>query len=139
MMVDHEKIAPLEVAAETPADGDHQTNPSQVARRWQRSWFRLGPLSGLCSIALAAAALVASLGILAGSDGQAVEGWHIPPSTYLAIFTAIANLCVRYAAAQGVIVTWWRRASIGTALPDLHSDWRVGNMLRGQNPPFLAR
>lgn len=132
MTANPEKSPPLEVAAEMPAEGEHQTAPPRVSRRWQRSWFRLGPLSGLFSITLAAAALVASLGILAGSDGESVESWHIPPSTYLAIFTAIANLCVRYAATQGVIISWWRRASAGTTLADLHSSWRIGNMIRGQ-------
>lgn len=41
---------------------------------------------------LALASIVASLGILAGSDGRNIENWTTPPSTYIALFTAVANL-----------------------------------------------
>lgn len=139
MAAKHEEIETLEAVSPTPSDDKHQTKPSEDIRPWHKLWFRLGPISGLCSILVAAAALVASLGILAGSNGQPVEGWHVPPSTYLAIFTAIANLCVRYAATQGVIILWWRRATAGTTLADLHSSWRIGNMIRGQIPPLSVR
>lgn len=90
--------------------------------------------------------LIASLGILIGSNGRAVDSWTIPPSTfvttfpsfwcttlltvpsfsYLAIFTALANLSVRYAAIQGVVIAWWLRAMNGSTLSKLHWDWRSG-------------
>ncbi len=64
---------------------------------------------------VAMACLVASLGVLAGSNGQAVERWSALPSTTLAALTAIANLSVRYAAVQGVLIAWWMRALRGMA------------------------
>lgn len=53
------------------------------------------------------------------------------PSTWIAIFTALANLSIRYAALQGVIVAWWSRATRGSSLGRLHYDWRAGTTIRG--------
>lgn len=47
-------------------------------------------------------------------------------STYLAIFTAIANLSMRYAAIQGVVIAWWVKATKGSSLARLHWDYRSG-------------
>lgn len=80
---------------------------------------------------LAIACIVASLGILAASDNQLVTSWTTEPSTYLAIFTAIANLSMRYAAIQGVVLVWWTRALRGSTLSKLHWDWRSGTTLVG--------
>lgn len=100
-------------------------------RTWQQSWVRFGPLSGLLSLIIAATSMVVALGLLVGADGQDVEGWLAPPSTYLALCTSVANLSVRYAAMQGVIIAWWRRASEGSTLQKLQSDWRSGTSIRG--------
>ena len=70
---------------------------------WKTTLIRLSPLSGILAMFLAVGCIVACLGVLAGSDHQA-EGWSVPPSTWIAIFTAIANLLVRYAAIQGVVI-----------------------------------
>ena len=50
---------------------------------------------------LALCSIIASLGVLAGSDRKPVDSWPTPPSTYLAILTALANLSIRYSACQG--------------------------------------
>lgn len=80
---------------------------------------------------LAIISIIASLGILTGSNKQSTASWTTPPSTYLAIFTAIANLSIRYAAIQGVAIAWWYRAILGSTLDKLHWDWRAGTTLRG--------
>ena len=67
-------------------------------RPWKKAFIRFGPLSGISCLFLALASIFASLAILAASNGQSTASWETPPSTYLAIFTAIANLSVRYAA-----------------------------------------
>lgn len=86
---------------------DHSGKVPEQTRPWLATWIRFGPLSGIFCMFLAAASIVASLGILAGSDKQPVGGWSSPPSTYLAIFTAIANISMRYAAIQGIVIAWW--------------------------------
>ena len=85
--------------------------------------LRLGPLSGLFCIFMTVASIVASLGILVGSCEAPVSKWTVEPSAYLgrtrrrceltyadstlAIFTAIANQSMRYAAFQGVMIVRW--------------------------------
>jgi hypothetical protein len=117
-------------------------------RAWRTTLVRFGPLSGIFCMALALASIIASLGILIGSNGQSINKWSAPPSTYLAILTAIANLSIRYACIQGrsqsrvlayvvanvvagVVVAWWWRASRGSTLAKLHNDWRAGTTIRG--------
>ena len=102
-----------------------------ASRVWRMTLLRFGPLSGIASIIVAIASLIAALGILAGSDQQPVSNWSSPPSTYIAVFTAFANLAIRYAAIQGVIIAWWRRAANGSTLAKLHWDWLAGTTLRG--------
>ena len=67
------------------------------ARPWRTTFLRFGPISGIFAMLFAIASIFASLGILAQSNKEAVASWTTPPSTYLAIFTAIANLSMRYA------------------------------------------
>lgn len=102
---------------------EHEKPPPRV---WRTNFIRFGPLSGIAAMVAAIVSLTASLGILAGSDGQPVSHWSATPSTFLAIFTAVANLSMRYAAVQGVVIAWWSRATSGTTLAKLHWDWRAG-------------
>ena len=80
---------------------------------------------------LAIASIFASLGVLIGSNHAPVRNWSAPPSTYIAIYTAFANLAMRYACIQGVIIAWWYRAISGSTLAKLHWDWRAGTTLVG--------
>ena len=108
-----------------------RSNADGAPRPWVKTWLRFGPLSGIFCMIIAIASVMASLGILAGSNGVATAHWVAPPSTYLAICTAIANLAMRYACIQGVVIAWWYRASRGSTLTTLHYDWRSGTTLRG--------
>ena len=98
---------------------------------WQSAFLRRGPLAGILSLCIAILGIFASLGILAASNATPVTSWSAPPSTYLAIFTAIANLSMRYACIQGVVIAWWHRALRGTTLAQLHYDWRAGTTFPG--------
>lgn len=49
-------------------------------RPWKTTWVRFGPLSGIFCMILAVLALIASLGILAGSDGASVDEWSATPA-----------------------------------------------------------
>jgi hypothetical protein len=71
-------------------------------RPWKSSLIRFGPLSGIFCMILALSSIIASLGVLVGSDRVDVDKWPTPPSTFLAILTALANLSVRYACIQGM-------------------------------------
>jgi hypothetical protein len=114
------------------------------ARPWKTTFFRLGPLTGFLAMLVALSSIVISLGILVASDGAAVSSWAIEPTVYLAICTAIANLAMRYACIQGVVVAWWIRAMSGKAtLRRLHHDWKsgttlIGALTAGRNLGFLG-
>lgn len=99
---------------------------------WSPTWVHFGPLSGLFSLCIVARSLVAATAILIGSNDSNVDAWPTPPSTFVAIFTAIGNLGVRYALAQGVLVTWSLRAYEGSTLSRLQMDWRAGTGVRGE-------
>lgn len=101
-------------------------------RTWTTTYLRFGPLSGIFMICLSVMCLLGCLGILAGSNGRSThDWWSVPPSTGIAIFTAVSNLCIRYAALQGVVIAWWTRAARGSTFDRLHYDWRSGTSLRG--------
>lgn len=105
-------------------DGRPATNrQSRYPRTWRSTFFRWGPLSGVFAMFLAISSVFACLGILVGSNGVAVTKWEVQPSEYLAIFTAIANLAMRYACIQGIVIAWWTRAMQGSTLSKLHWDW----------------
>jgi hypothetical protein len=82
---------------------------------------------------VAIGSIIAALGILAGSDRMAVTEWVAPPATYLAVFTAVSNLAIRYACIQGVVIAWWYRATRrgGSSIEDLHYSWRAGTTVFG--------
>lgn len=104
---------------------------SSESGRWKKSFFRLGPLAGIFCCLLAIASIIAALGVLMGSRDMATSSWSIPPSTYLAICTAIANQALRFAAFQGLAVAWWVRAMRGGTLAQLHRNWRAGITVGG--------
>lgn len=115
---------------QTDSQGDKI--PSEPPKRlWRGSFSRAGPLSGLLSLLLSVLSLIASLGILLGSDKAPTKSWSTPPSTYLAVCTAVANLAIRYACIQGVVIAWWTRALRGSSFERLHWDWRSGTTLIG--------
>lgn len=80
---------------------------------WRTTVLRLGPLSGIFCMLLAVSTMVASLGVLVGSNGHAVDSWSAPPSTYLAVSTAVANLGVRYACSSAPL---WRTRTVWSKL-----------------------
>lgn len=131
--VERRQTEKSEFDEESSASNDADSEKSD-GRPWNPKLLQFGTLSGNCAMMLALACLLASLGILAGSNHQAVSTWHAPPATYLAISTAIANLAMRYAALQGVVIAWWLRAIRGSTLAQLHSDWRSGSSFRDDLP-----
>jgi FtsZ-binding cell division protein ZapB len=99
------------------------------SRSWKPTILRLGPLAGLTAMLASIASILCSLAVLVASDGAAVESWPaIHPSIVLAIFTAFANLAIRFACIQGIVIAWWVRALRGSTLRKLHNDWRASTI-----------
>ncbi|KAK5163275.1 uncharacterized protein LTR77_010861 [Saxophila tyrrhenica] len=119
------------LAVSTRGGSPASTGSRERDHPWKPSLLRIGPMSGLCVMLVAVGSMLASLAILLGSNHAAVTSWKAPPSTYLAICTAVANLEIRYACVQGVAIAWWSRALRGTTLARLHYDWRAGTTVVG--------
>jgi hypothetical protein len=115
---------------ETRRASEHTDRPRQPSSRYPRPWktavLRAGPFSGVLSMFIALGSIFACFAILESSNGAAVEAWSVQPSLYLAVFTATANLAMRFACIQGIVVAWWTRALRGSTLSRLHWDWRSG-------------
>lgn len=95
------------------------------------SLFHSRPLFGLLALGSALLLLFASFVILQVSHGQIFDEWKPwEPTVWLAIFTAISNKLIAFAAVQGVVISWWRKASRGTTLGQLQSDWVRATVIR---------
>ena len=130
--VDESETIPKRTTWQPRTQQDDAGQPSgRFPRSWNTTLLRAGPISGVFSMFLALASIFACLGVLEGSNGAAVESWSVQPSLYLAIFTALANLAMRYACIQGIVIAWWARALRGSTLSQLHWDWRSGTTLIG--------
>ena len=119
------QVASAEPEKPTPiASVQHQTR--HIERAWRPSLLRAGALSGLGALLIALALVFAAYAILKASDGQPTADWKYQPTVYLALFTAVSNKCMAFAAVQATVVTFWLRALMGTTLGQLHRDWAYG-------------
>lgn len=104
-----------------PVDPRKPWNPGFVARL---PWLGLGSWIG------SLLGLGASVAVLFISNGQAVTKWNIQPTVYLAIASAVTNILIHFALAEGANIAWWRRSmQEGTTVGDLHRYWDHGNSL----------
>ena len=110
---------------------DSVLKPEPQARPWETTMLRLGPLTGVACMMMAALSIWVSFAILMGSHGEPTIRWPFEPSTYIAICTAVANQSMRFAAWHGFIVAWWFRATRGSTIARLHADWQAGTTLIG--------
>jgi hypothetical protein len=132
------------VASNTPSDsekddfsslGQYQANlassprPTQLGSLCSRMYSHLrrslGATLGLLALVVTLATIPASFGILYASDRQPIESWKWQPAVYLAIFVAIADKALQFAAAQGAIIAWWYNASKGTTYAKVHQQWAM--------------
>lgn len=70
--------------------------------------------------ALCIAAAASTLRIL---NGEAVEKWIYNPAFILAIISSVFNVCLSSLVSLGIATLWWRVASHGTTLKELHQIW----------------
>ncbi|KAJ9614090.1 hypothetical protein H2200_002226 [Cladophialophora chaetospira] len=122
----------------------HQYEPVDGQRPWTPGLVSRMPWLGMGAIVGALASLAASAAILICSDGKPISTWSFQPSTYIAITSTLANLCLLYALKEGANIAWWRRAmQKDTTLGDLHRYWSFGSsfqeaLLSGRRINILA-
>ncbi len=107
--------------AYAPVDPRKPWNPGFVARL---PWLGLGSWIGsLLGVA-------ASVAVLLISNGQPITKWSIQPTVYLAIASAVTNILLHFALAEGANIAWWKRSmKDNTTVNDLHRYWIHGNSL----------
>lgn len=104
---------------------------SQIAGQlWEPGYFKQTPWSAISAIFLALALVSVCVCIVVLSHGKEVETWHIKPSVWLALLSATANACLRYAFVEGTSIFWWNNAVRGATIQDLHRTWMLGTSLR---------
>jgi Protein of unknown function (DUF3176) len=74
--------------------------------RWASGIFRRLPYLGIIALFTVILCAGADAVILYTSDGKEVDTWTVSPSVILAILSAVANICLRLALAQGSINAW---------------------------------
>ena len=75
------------------------------------------------------------------SDQKQTDNWGygVKPTVYLSVSTALTNVLLSYALAEGVVISFWRRAKNRSNLRDLHQHWLSGNSLWGALQGTLRR
>lgn len=73
-----------------------------------------------------------SLIVLLVSDGKRQRHWaeKVGPSVLLSAFNGIANICFGVAIANGVAITWWRKALKGATIKELHRSWQFSSSIK---------
>lgn len=119
---------------------------SQI-RRWSPGLIHHVPWDAIIALILVQLCVVSSVAVLYLSNGVSVEGWlqkwSHRPVVYLAIFSAAANVLLKYALCTSRVVSWWRLALKGSTLAELQSNWEHGSGVAGTLKPrnrfsFLA-
>ncbi|KAG9853191.1 hypothetical protein KCU98_g3214, partial [Aureobasidium melanogenum] len=113
----------------TSIDNEEQGFPDPQWRTGLRARFPWNGAIALFTIILCANS---SLIVLLVSDGKKQKHWaeKIGPSVLLSAFNGIANICFGVAIANGVAITWWRKALKGATIKELHRSWQFSSSIK---------
>ncbi|KAK6007361.1 hypothetical protein QM012_004175 [Aureobasidium pullulans] len=113
----------------TSLDNEEQVFPDPQWRTGLKARFPWNGAIALVTIILCANS---SLIVLLVSDGKRQRHWaeKIGPSVLLSAFNGIANICFGVAIANGVAITWWRKALRGATIKELHRSWQFSSSIK---------
>src|ERR1700712_5726748 len=125
----HESINISEHAISEQTDSeksiDTRSTPHSYSP-WQPGVWESFPFLAFLALAFTIIATVVMIIVLTYSNGRPAD-WRVAPSVLLALAAALANLSLRYALGEGVIISWWTKTlKPGTKLEDLHNTWAFG-------------
>jgi hypothetical protein len=111
--------------------GKQIPNPVDLpqAHTWQPGVLKHLPWMSFLALLAAVLCVFAAGLILHLSNGKSKLDWHVAPTIWLAIISAMGNALIRYAQAEGVNISWWARSLRGASLAKLHRDWAFGTSL----------
>jgi len=110
-------------------DSEERTFGDPQWRTGMKARFPWTGFTALCTILLCANSSVI---ILLLTDGHKQQPWakKIGPSVWLSAFNGIANICFGIAIANGVAITWWRKALRGATIKELHRSWQFSASIK---------
>ncbi|KAI4850388.1 hypothetical protein E4T44_02777 [Aureobasidium sp. EXF-8845] len=112
-----------------PLDSEEHTFGDPQWRTGMKARFPWTGFTALCTILLCANSSVI---ILLLTDGKKQQAWaeKMGPSVWLSAFNGIANICFGIAIANGVAITWWRKALRGATIEELHRSWQFSASIK---------
>ncbi|KAI4725566.1 hypothetical protein E4T49_06685 [Aureobasidium sp. EXF-10728] len=112
-----------------PLDNEEQVFPDPQWRTGMRARF---PWNGAIALFIVILCANSSIIVLLVSDGKKQKHWaeKIGPSVLLSAFNGIANIAFGVAIANGVAITWWRKALRGATIKELHRSWQFSSSIK---------
>lgn len=113
----------------TSLDNEEQAFSDPQWRTGLRARF---PWTGAIALFTILLCANSSIIVLLFSDGKRQKHWaeKIGPSVLLSAFNGIANICFGVAIANGVAITWWRKALRGATIKKLHRSWQFSSSIK---------
>lgn len=110
-------------------DNEEQAFPDPQWRTGLKARF---PWNGAIALFIVILCANSSIIVLLVSDGKRQRPWaeKIGPSVLLSAFNGIANICFGVAIANGVAITWWRKALKGATIKELHRSWQFSSSIK---------
>ncbi|KAH0344382.1 hypothetical protein KCU83_g8401, partial [Aureobasidium melanogenum] len=110
-------------------DNEEQVFPDP---QWKTGLKARFPWNGAIALFTIILCANSSLIVLLVSDGKKQKHWaeKIGPSVLLSAFNGIANICFGIAIANGVAITWWRKALRGATIKELHRSWQFSSSIK---------
>lgn len=100
---------------------------------WLPGFWKQFPWVGVLALLTAALTSLGCVIVLVQSNEEPIDAWeaYFQPTVYLSICTALANATLTYALYEGLVISFWRKACLGTNLTELHQHWFSGLSLWG--------
>lgn len=100
--------------------------------QWRTGLKARFPWTGFIALFTIILCANSSLIVLLISDGKRQRHWaeKVGPSVLLSAFNGIANICFGVAIANGVAITWWRKALKGATIKELHRSWQFSSSIK---------
>ncbi|KAH7346843.1 hypothetical protein BKA65DRAFT_595279 [Rhexocercosporidium sp. MPI-PUGE-AT-0058] len=111
-----------------------EESSERESENWEPGFRKRFPWMGIGCLLTAILITVAEIIILVKSDGKSVSQWtlkgkSVAPNVILSILNSCAGVCFAIAVAQGIAISWWRKAMRGATIKDLHNTWSFGSSI----------
>jgi len=105
--------------------------PVTSSEKWKPGFRNQFPWLGAGCLLTAILISIVAIVVLVTSNKKAQSQWpqRIAPNVILSILNSAASVCIAIAVAQGVAISWWRKAMRGATIIDLHNTWSFGTSL----------